>query len=304
MTTTHFTLAHENDPTQPEETLWFFQIKYTDVCDLASQLTALIKWPEKYINEQLAAGGCTKSLFLRDTPISLVFEYGPFMGSDPHGTWCVHGMDCTNAVSIRCPPIAAETSLMPLMECTDLTGITLTSLNVTYLRDPAIAFAHASTSTGWLDTDLPGYLIAFPRCCPGFINSFLRNPKKDEKAFLTINEAGPCAPKEKDKEKKKAQKYQKARFVLSPNFRFRYEWFPTAEVYQECFPIMPAMHEKATHEQATFDQCIKFAGAYEDGGSEETCDCEELAEILISIDEAWSLIWQTGPTSPTETPDK
>lgn len=273
-------LAHRDENTSEKDNFWIFSIPdASNIHYLTCNLKRLISDPKCYIRAQFEEN---KPQF-PDGPIIIVFEYGPY-----NDDWYVLGMDNTNVVSVRCPAIPEEYQFPDNLPDSFL-GTTNASVGKLkpayevkpshiegiYLPDQTLAVAHLEPKAANITLLTLAYMLIFPRTFPTAMNlgtSKLTEPN-------TTNST-------------------QAKFVLSPRFRFRFEWKPSSEAtetpcpeYHKNDPCKDIEEEDKEKDDAI--QCIKGTGKYMP--YTENPDGEQ-GPILVAVDEAWTLRWQTDPT--------
>lgn len=258
----HFPLAAHDGSTAHDDQMWFFEINHDGATsdekktNLHKQIGRLLHHPARFIKHH-----CPNVKFAPG-PIVLVFQYGPFTNGKQY---CIHGVDNTNVVSVRCPPLQrSETDIKEL-------PITGTVVNVVHLENPVVAFAHFDPKEAQITYETMGQLVADPILIPQLLNvqkqthQFAPAPTPGTDSTDTHLVSSPL----------------KAKFVLSDSFRFRYEAHVSLDTTsdddpQDDPPSKPIL------------QCVKVGGSYSALPEDEL--------LLVQIDEGWQMKWQEQPT--------
>lgn len=254
----HFPLAMDDN-------MWFFEMSpktensSTDPDEeLYERFGELLKDPVSFVKEN-----CSPDIEFAIGPVVLVFQYGPFVNGT---TYCVHGVDNTNMISVRCPSISDTDHPLEGLE------IDGPKVEVVFLESPQIAFAHFDpTDKEGLPYKEMGKIIVHPTLLPRWLNA---QPQQQgqETRFVRKSEGSVVTETEPVK--------WKTRFILSDSYRFRYETY---------FHLGSA----PPREDDPVYQCTKLGGAY--------TPFEEDGMAVVQIDEAWQTLWQE-PTPPPPPP--
>lgn len=264
----HFPLAHHTSSDHHQDLMWCFELPGDSPDALHRSLADLLRHPKAFI----AKTGISPDFV--PGPIFLVFEYGPFYNASK---WYVHGVEGTNIVSVRCPPLLGYA---PSPEQH------LATVHVTYLAGTNLALAHFDPREADIDWFQAGRMLAHPDLLARMLNAQTQTVKR---ALPVIDPVDSMPTGARGVPLLYEDSAKKVKFLLSSSFRFRYEWRPTEQEEGED----PESGDGSPHE-AFLMQCVKAGGGY--------IEIEGSDEIIMQTDEAWSLRWQDAPGPGTAGP--